>query len=58
MFTNEDDGFQELFDRLLACSSTKQSVKMSESKRQTRRDDPYGCRCAELRKVEREKQER
>ena len=40
MFTNEDEGFRELFDRLLACSSTKQSVKMSESKRQTRRDDP------------------
>ena len=40
MFTNEDDGFQELFDRLLAYSSTKQSVKVSESKRQTRRDDP------------------
>ena len=40
MFTNEDDGFQELFARLLAYSSTKQSVKMSESKRQTRRDDP------------------
>ena len=40
MFTNEDESFQELFDRLLACSSTKQSVKMSESKRHTRRDDP------------------
>ena len=40
MFTNGDEGFQELFDRLLAYSSTKQSVKMSESKRQTRRDDP------------------
>ena len=40
MFTNEDEGFQELFDRLLAYSSTKQSVKMSENKRQTRRDDP------------------
>ena len=25
MFANEDEGFQELFDRLLACSSTKQS---------------------------------
>ena len=51
MFTNEDEGFQELFDRLLTYSSTRQSVKMSESKRQTRR-------CAEQRKVEREKQER
>ena len=40
MFTNEDERFQELFDRLLAYSSTKQSVKMSESRRQTRRDDP------------------
>ena len=40
MFTNEDEGFQELFDRLLAYSSTKQSVKMSEGTRQTRRDDP------------------
>ena len=40
MFTNEDEGFQELFDRLLAFSSTKHSVKMSMSKRQTRRDDP------------------
>ena len=37
---NDDTSFQELFDRLLAYSSTKQSVKMSESKRQTRRDDP------------------
>ena len=40
MFTNEDEGFQVLFDRLLAYSSTKQSVKMSEIKRQNRRDDP------------------
>ena len=30
MFTNEDEGFQDLFDRLLAFSSTMQSVKMSE----------------------------
>ena len=35
MFTNEEEGFQELFDRLLANSSTKQSVKMIEIKRQT-----------------------
>ena len=34
------EGFQELFDRLQAYNSTKQSVKMSESKRQTRRADP------------------
>ena len=40
MFANEDEGFQELFDRLLAYSSTKQSVRMSEIKRQSRRDDP------------------
>ena len=26
MFANEDEGFQELFDRLLACSSTKQEM--------------------------------
>ena len=40
MFTNEDDGFQGLFDSLLAYSSTKQSIQMSESKRPTRKDDP------------------
>ena len=40
MFTNEDEGFQELFDRLLAYISTEQSVKKSEIKRQNRRDDP------------------
>ena len=39
MFVNEDEGFQELYDRLLTYS-TEQSVKTSESKRQTRRDDP------------------
>ena len=37
MFTNED---QELFDGLLTHSSTRQSVKMSDIKRQNRRDDP------------------
>ena len=36
MFTSEDEGFQEL----LAYSSTKQSVKMSESKKTTKKDDP------------------
>ena len=36
MFTNEHEGFQELFDRLLAYSSTKQSIQISESKRLTR----------------------
>ena len=30
MFANEDEGFQELYDRLLAYSSTKQSITMSE----------------------------
>ena len=40
MFANEDEGFQELFERLLAYISTKQSIKMSEIKRQNRRDDP------------------
>ena len=40
MFANEDEGFQQLFDRPLAYSSTKQSVRMSEIKRQNRRDDP------------------
>ena len=40
MFTNKDEGFQELFDRLLAYSSTKLSIQMSESKRPTRKDDP------------------
>ena len=39
---SEDEGFQELFDRLLAYSSTKQSVRMSEIKRQNRRDDQNG----------------
>ena len=40
MFGKEDEGFQELFDRLLTHRSTKQSIKMSEIKRQNRRDDP------------------
>ena len=40
MFANEDGGFQELYDRLLACSRTKQSITMSESKKTTRKDDP------------------
>ena len=41
MFANEDEGFQELYDRLpLAYSSTKQSIQMSESKKTTRKDDP------------------
>ena len=40
MFANKDEGFQELFDRLLAYSSTKQSIQMSESKRPTRKYDP------------------
>ena len=40
MFANEDESFQELFDRLLAYSSTKQSIQMSENKKTTRQDDP------------------
>ena len=40
MFTNEDEGFQELFGRLLAYIGTKQSIQMSESKRPTRKDGP------------------
>ena len=40
MFANEDEGFQELCDRLLAYSSTKQSITMSESKKTTKKDDP------------------
>ena len=40
MFANEDGGFQELYDRLLAYSSTKQSITMSESKETTKKDDP------------------
>ena len=40
MFSHEDHSFQELFDRLLAYNSTNQSIKMSEIKRQNRRDDP------------------
>ena len=39
MFANEDEGFQELYDRLLAYSSTKQSIQMSENKA-TRMYDP------------------
>ena len=40
MFTIEDEGFQVLCDRLLAYSSTKQSIQMRESKRLTRKYDP------------------
>ena len=40
MFAYEEEGFQELFDVLLAHSSTKQSIQMSESKRPARKDDP------------------
>ena len=39
MFANEDEGFQELCDRLLAYSSTKQSIQMSENKKTTKNDD-------------------
>ena len=40
MFANEDEGFQELYDRLLAHSSTKQSIQMSVIKKTIREDDP------------------
>ena len=33
-------GDEELYDRLLAYSSTKQSIQMGESKKTTRKDDP------------------
>ena len=60
MFTNEDEGFQEFFDRLLAYSSTKQSIQMSENKT-TRKDDPMDVgaldKGAGERKVERKRQE-
>ena len=40
VFANEDKGFQVLYDRLLAYRSTKQSIQMSESKKNTKKDDP------------------
>ena len=40
VFANEDEGFQELYDRLLAYSSTKQPTQMSGSKKTRRKDDP------------------
>ena len=40
MFANEDEGFQELYDRLLPYSSTKQSIQTIESKKPTRKDNP------------------
>ena len=39
VFSNEDEGFQELYDKLLLYSSTKQSIQMSENKT-ARKDDP------------------
>ena len=39
MFTNENEGFQELYDRLLVNNSTKQSIIMSEKKTK-QKDDP------------------
>ena len=56
MFTNEDEGFQALFHRLLAYKSKKQPVKMNESKRQTRTLSD-GCGCADKRNVERKKRQ-
>ena len=61
MFANEDEGFQELFDVLLAYSSTKQSIQMSESERPTRKDDPMGVDAlakGQEKKVERKGQAR
>ena len=55
MFANEDEGFQELYDRLLACSSTKQSMQMSENKT-ARKDDPMDVDALQ-RKVEGKRQE-
>ena len=40
MFANKDEGFEELYDRRLAYSSTKQSIQMSENKKSTKKDDP------------------
>ena len=37
---NDDEGFQELYDRMLAYSSTKQSIQRSESEKTTRKNDP------------------
>ena len=40
IFANEDEGFQELYDRLHAYSSTQQSIRMSQSKETSEKDDP------------------
>ena len=37
MCAKEDEGFQELYDRLLPYSSTKQLIHMSDSKRSTKK---------------------
>ena len=47
MFTNEDEGFQELYDRLLAYSSTKQSVQDEREQEANEERRSIGCRCAE-----------
>ena len=39
MFASGDEGFQELFDSLLAHNSTKQSTQMSVRKKPARKDD-------------------
>ena len=58
MFANEDEGFQELYDRLLAYSSTKQSITMNENKtarkvgrkrHEGERPEHEQCRVLELR---------
>ena len=62
MFAHEDEGFQELYDRLLACSSTKQSITMSENKKTHEERWSNGRRRTEQRlrkrKVERKKARR
>ena len=61
IFANEDEGLQELYDRLLANSSTKQSIQKSESKKTTRKDDPMDVdalsKGSRKRKIERKRQE-
>ena len=58
MFTNEDEGFQDLLDRLLTYSSTKQSVKMSEIRKESRRDDPMDVDALRKSKTNGERQQR
>ena len=57
MFTNEDEGFQEFYGRLLAYSSTKQSITMNESKKTTKKDDRMDVDAFGKGKVYRNRQE-